>query len=157
MKFRSAAAGVLAALFSALTATAVSAEPVNIRIQWSVTPAHMTPLIPLAPEGIYKHYGKSYTVEPIRMRGSGPALQALAAGEIDFGGMSIQALTLGVKRARLDLQVIAQVMSSGVEGWATSEFYVRDDSPIRTFKDMKGKIAAGRSTLRSEPWRRART
>ena len=33
-----------------------AAEPVEIRIQWSVTPAHMTPLIPHAPKGVYRHW-----------------------------------------------------------------------------------------------------
>ena len=73
-----------------------------------MTPPHITPLIPHAPKGVYRHWGKSYVVKPIRMRGSGPALQAVAAGEIEFGGMSAQALTLGVKRAKLDLRVIAR-------------------------------------------------
>ena len=131
-----------AALIAAVAVNSAAAEPVKIRIQWSVAPAHMTPMIPHAPKGIYRHWGKSYIVEPIRMRGSGPALQAVAAGEIEFGGMSIQALTYGVKRAKLDLSVIAQVMSGGVEGWGASEFYVRADSGINSFKDIKGKIAA---------------
>ena len=117
------------------------AEPVEIRIQWSVTPPHLTPLIPLAPKGVYRHWGKSYVVKPIRMRGSGPALQALAAGEIEFGGMSAQALTLGIKRARLDLRVIAQVMSGGVDGYATSEYHVRKGD-ITTVKGLKGKTIA---------------
>ena len=118
-----------------------AAEPVEIRIQWSVTPAHLTPLIPHAPKGVYRHWGKSYVVKPIRMRGSGPALQALAAGEIEFGGMSAQALTLGIKRARLDLRVIAQVMSGGVDGYATSEYHVRKGD-ITTVKGLKGKTIA---------------
>lgn len=118
-----------------------TAEPVEIRIQWSVTPPHLTPLIPHAPEGVYRHWGKSYVVKPIRMRGSGPALQAVAAGEIEFGGMSAQALTLGVKRARLDLRVIAQVMSGGVEGYATSEYHVRKGG-VTTIQGLKGKTLA---------------
>ena len=134
--------GLIAGSLVAMAAGAVSAEPLKIRIQWSVTPAHMTPLLPHAPKGVYKHWGKSYVMEPTRMRGSGPALQAVAAGEIEFGGMSVQALTLGVKRARLDLTVIAQIMSGGVKGWASSEFMVRDDGAINSFKDVKGKIVA---------------
>ena len=125
----------------ALGSGLAAAEPVEIRIQWSVTPAHMTPLIPHAPKGVYRHWGKSYVVKPIRMRGSGPALQAVAAGEIEFGGISAQALTLGIKRARLDLRVIAQVMSGGVEGYATSEYHVRKGE-ITSLKGLKGKIIA---------------
>ncbi len=135
-------------LFGASVATALTlgaglaaAEPVEIRIQWSVTPAHMTPLIPHAPKGVYRHWGKSYVVKPIRMRGSGPALQAVAAGEIEFGGISAQALTLGIKRAKLDLRVIAQIMSGGVDGYATSEYHVRKGD-ITSIKGLKGKIVA---------------
>ncbi len=134
--------GLTASLLVGLGAGMVSAEPLKIRIQWSVTPAHLTPLIPHAPKNIYKHWGKSYIVEPVRMRGSGPALQAVAAGEIEFGGISVQAMTLGIKRAKLDLRVIAQIMSGGVEGWASSEFYVRKSDKINSFKDVKGRIVA---------------
>lgn len=131
-------AATIAAVTVSLTA---SAEPLKIRIQWSVAPAHLTPLITQAPKEIYKHYGKSYVVEPVRMRGSGPALQGIAAGEIDLGGMSIQALVRGVNRAKLDLKVIAQVMSGGVEGYGSSEFYARSGE-ITKLEDLKGKIIA---------------
>ncbi|MGB0630901.1 MAG: ABC transporter substrate-binding protein, partial [Alphaproteobacteria bacterium] len=123
-----------------LSATAV-AEPVKIKIQWSVAPAHITPLITAAPKDIYKHYGKSYVVEPVRMRGSGPALQGIAANEIHLGGMSIQALARGVTKAKLDLKVIAQVMSGGVEGYGATEFYAREGE-ISKIEDLKGKILA---------------
>lgn len=133
-----ALSAAIAALTVSLTATA---EPVKIRIQWSVAPAHITPMIPLAPKEIYKNYGKTYVVEPVRMRGSGPALQGIAAGELDLGGMSIQALVRGVNRAKLDLRVIAQVMSGGVDGYGSSEFYVRDGE-INKLEDLKGKVIA---------------
>lgn len=133
--------GLVAGLAAAAIAQSASAEPVKIRIQWSVAPAHITPLIPEAPMDIYENYGKTYVVEPVRMRGSGPALQALAAGEIEFGGMSIQALVHGVKRARLDLRVIAQVMSGGVEGYGATGYYAREGE-IKKIEDLKGKVVA---------------
>ena len=133
--------GIAAALAVVSVSLTATAEPVKIRIQWSVAPAHITPLITQAPKEIYKHYGKSYVVEPVRMRGSGPALQGIAAGEIDLGGMSIQALVRGVKRAKLDLKVIAQVMSGGVDGYGSSEFYARSGE-ITKLEDLKGKVIA---------------
>lgn len=133
----SLAAGMAAVALSA----GASAEPLKIRIQWSVAPAHITPLITQAPKEIYKHYGKSYVVVPLRMRGSGPALQGIAASELDLGGMSIQALVHGVKRAKLDLKVIAQVMSGGVKGYGATEFYARKGE-ITKLEDLKGKIIA---------------
>lgn len=138
MSYKSMTTGVCAIALAATFTYSATAEPVKIRIQYSVAPAHITPLIPEMPKGVYRHFGKSYVVEPIRMRGSGPALQALAAGEIEFGGMSAQALTLGVKRARLDLRVIAQVMSGGIDGYASSEYHVRKGD-ITSIKALKGK------------------
>ncbi|MEK9644827.1 MAG: ABC transporter substrate-binding protein [Alphaproteobacteria bacterium] len=141
MSFRKTLIGLSVAAATALTAGAATAEPVKIRIQWSVAPAHITPLIPGAPKDIYKNWGKSYVVEAVRMRGSGPALQALAAGELELGGMSIQALVHGVKRAKLDLTVIAQVMSGGVEGYGATGFYSRAGE-VNKIEDLKGKVLA---------------
>jgi sulfonate transport system substrate-binding protein len=133
--------GLVIALAAATASLTATAEPLKIRIQWSVAPAHITPMIPLAPKEIYTNYGKSYVVEPVRMSGSGPALQGIAAGELDLGGMSIQALVRGVNRAKLDLKVIAQVMSGGVDGYSSSEFYAREGE-ITKLEDLKGKIIA---------------
>jgi NitT/TauT family transport system substrate-binding protein len=118
-----------------------SAEPTKIRISWAVAPAHLTPLIPHAPAGVYRHYGKSYVVEPIHIAGSGPALQALAAGELQMGGLSAQALVLGATRAKLDLRVVAELMSQGVKGYPSSEYYARKGE-IKSPADLKGKIFA---------------
>jgi NitT/TauT family transport system substrate-binding protein len=136
--------GVLMAAAVAAAAFGVApgaAEPVKIRISWAVAPAHLTPLIPHAPAGVYRHYGKSYVVEPMLIAGSGPALQALAAGELQMGGLSAQALVLGATRAKLDLRVVAQLMSQGVKGYPSSEYYSRKGE-IKSPADLKGKTFA---------------
>ena len=69
-----------AALVAAVAATGAQAEPLKIRLHWAQTPGHWAPLIPLFPKSVEIHYGKSYVLEPLFMRGSGPAMQALAAG-----------------------------------------------------------------------------
>jgi NitT/TauT family transport system substrate-binding protein len=130
-----------AALAMSVSAVAgASAEPLKLRIHWAVAPAHLTPLLPLN-TSMYKHYGKTYVIEPLNMEGSGPALQALAAGEVDITGLSAQALVLGVTRANLDLRVIAQLMSQGVHGYGDNSFWVRKGE-VKSVKDLKGKIAA---------------
>ncbi len=133
------ASAICAAVLAA--ATSVKAAVLDIKIQWSVAPAHITPLLPLAPQGVYRHYGKSYTISPQRMRGSGAALQAIAANELHLGGISPEALALAVTRANLDVVSIAQVMSGGVPGYGASEFYGRSDG-VKSFKDVKGKVVA---------------
>lgn len=125
----------------ALTMVQAHAQPVKIRISWAAVPAHLTPLIPHAPQGVYRHYGKSYVVEVTRMAGSGPALQALAAGELQLAGIGPQALVLGVSRAKLELRAVAQLMSQGVKGYPHTKFYARAGE-IKSVDDLKGKIIA---------------
>lgn len=125
----------------AILGAAAQAAPVEIKVHFSVAPAHLTPLIPHAPAGIYKHYGKSYTISPQRMKGSGPALQAIAAGEIQLGGVSPESLALGVKQGNLKLVAIGQLMSGGVPGYGATEFFVKKGT-AKSFKDLKGKVIA---------------
>ena len=131
--------------FGALLAAAIviagdpgSAEPIKIHIGWANVSTHLTSIVAAAPKEIYRQWGQSYVVEPVFIAGSGPALTALAANEIQLGGMSSQALVLAVTEAKLDLNVIGQQVSGGVEGYATTEYWARDD--IQKIEDLKGKI-----------------
>lgn len=115
-----------------------AADPVNIRIGWSTMPGHMIPVLYLKPE-ILKHYGTSYTVEPVRFRGSSPQITAMAAGEIDMGAFGALVLALAVNNARQDVKVVADIIQDGIEGNHTETFMVRADSGIETVEDIKGK------------------
>jgi NitT/TauT family transport system substrate-binding protein len=127
-------------LLTAVVAAGAQAEPVKLRMQYGSATGQFVPVIPLAPKEIYRHYGKSYVVEPIFMAGSGPALTALAAGEIDVGGQSPQGLANAVTEGKLDLRAFAQVLSSDMPGWNETRFWAKD--PIRVPADLKGKIIA---------------
>ena len=115
------------------------AQPTKIRIQWVDAPGHTTPLIPEAPKEIYRHYGKSYVVETIFLAGSGPALTALAANEVDLAGLSAQAIALAVSEAKLDIRDIGQQLSSDVPGYAGASFWVRKGE-IAKIEELKGKV-----------------
>ena len=127
-----------AALALALNFGAVSAEPLNIRIAWATAPGHITPMIPNVPKEVYRHYGKTYTVEPKFIAGSGPSLTALAAGEIELGGLSPQSVVLGLAEAKVELRAIAQLLSSDIEGYGANGFWVRKDE-IQRIEDLRGK------------------
>ncbi|MGV6876491.1 ABC transporter substrate-binding protein [Pseudochelatococcus sp. B33] len=114
------------------------AQPVNIRIGWSTMPGHLIPVLYSKPD-ILKHYGTSYTVEPIRFRGSSPQISAMAAGEIDMGAFGALVLALAVNNARQDVKVVADIIQDGVEGRHSETFMVRADSGIEKIEDMKGK------------------
>ena len=67
MKFLRSAA--LAALLLALCAPA-KADPLKIRTDWNIIPGQFAPLIPTVPHyapDVYRHYGKSYVVEPLHL------------------------------------------------------------------------------------------
>jgi len=128
-----------AALLTAAAGTALAADPVKIRIGWSTHPTHLAPIMTMKTD-IYKHYGKSYVVEPVRMRGSGPMLTALAAGEVEIAGFSYQAFALGVINAKIDVRVIADVIASR-EPYRDNGFWAHKGE-IKKITDLKGKNIA---------------
>jgi NitT/TauT family transport system substrate-binding protein len=134
---------ILAAMAVTLALSfAATAQPVKLRIQWSATPGHHTPLMPVLPKygpDVFKHYGKSYVVEPVFMGGGGAALTALGANEVDLASINPQAFVLGLERAKLDIKAIGQQLSEGVPGYHGSSFWVRADE-VKTPADLRGKV-----------------
>lgn len=139
----SAAAAVLAGALAVLSAApAQSAEPVTIRIAWSTTPTEMIPLL-FEKKDILKHYGKSYIAEPVRVRGSGPQITAMASGSLEVGALSPVTFVRAIQAAKLDdLKLVADSGRDGHEDYFSSEYVVLPDSPIKTVKDLKGKVLA---------------
>jgi sulfonate transport system substrate-binding protein len=134
---------VMAATALALAAASPArAEPLNIRAGWAVVPAQLTSIL-FENKGILKHYGKSYTFEPIHFRGSAPQITALAAGEIDIAAFAFSTFGLAIQNAKMaDIRVIADLYQDGIPGYYTSQYVVRADSPIKTIEDLKGKVLA---------------
>ena len=54
----------IAAAISVVLAGHVSAEPVKIRAGWVVAPASLIPVL-FAKQGLARHQGKSYVLEPV--------------------------------------------------------------------------------------------
>ena len=129
---------VLVGLALALPA---AAEPLKLRISWSTTPSHITPLLPEIPKEVYKHWGQSYVVEPIFIAGSGPMLTALAAGETEIAGHGYQSFALSVINAKLENRAFVGLFASKPPN-ADNGFWVHADGPIKKVEDLKGKRAA---------------
>lgn len=124
------------------SATAANSEPLKIRIGWVVTPAQLTPVL-FQKKDILKHYGKSYTVDAIRFRGSSPQITALAAGELDIAALAFSSFALAVENANMkDLRAIADVFQDGANGHYSSEYFVNGDSSVKRVEDLKGKRVA---------------
>jgi len=139
----------IAALLAALVSGAATAqaEPLKLRVQWPVAPGYVTPMIPLVPKEVYRHYGQSYVVEPVFIAGSSQALTAFAANELELPGFTPQALSFAVLEAKLDVRAIGQWLATDVPGYGKSYFWVHKDE-IKKVEDLRGKVVAvnGRGT-----------
>jgi NitT/TauT family transport system substrate-binding protein len=138
-QFGGLALGGLAALAAK---PAFGADPVKIRIAWSVTPAQLAPIMGM-PQGVAKHMGKSYTLEPMRVPGSGATLTALGANELDVAPMTFIQLGPAIQNAGMtDLRIVGDEFRDGFEDYNTNEYMVLKDSPIKEVKDLRGKVFA---------------
>jgi sulfonate transport system substrate-binding protein len=126
------------ALCAAAAASSAFAEPVKIRIGWSTMPGHLIPVLYSKPD-ILKHYGASYTVEPVLFRGSSPQITAMAAEEIDMAAFAPAVLALAATNARLDVKVVADIIQDGVGDSHSETFLVKADSGLSKAVDLKGK------------------
>ena len=127
------------ALLATVTAGPVHADPLKIRIQYA-TVGQFVPLIPVAPKELYKHYGKSYVVEPVFMAGAGPALTAFAAKDLDLAALNPQSLGNAVATGQLNAVGIVSVLTTDVKGYKGGEYWCQD--PIKKIEDIRGKTIA---------------
>jgi sulfonate transport system substrate-binding protein len=119
-----------------------SADPVKIRVAWVVPVANWASIMFEKP-GLATHAGKSYTLETVRFQGTPPMITALANGELEIADLGFSSFTLAVENAGMnDLMVIADEFQDGVPGYHTGEYLVHKDSPIKSVKDLKGKVIA---------------
>jgi sulfonate transport system substrate-binding protein len=140
-----AAAIASAILFAGAAPALAASEPLVIRVGWAETPGHLAPLVAeLAkrhPE-IMPNDGKVYDFEPVRFPGSTPQIQALAIKQLEVAAFSDSAFALAITNAHLDVQIVADVIQTGHEGYFPGEYVVARDGPIKTIADVKGKRVA---------------
>ncbi len=136
------------ALFAGLGGVASgarAAEPLVIREAWAAIPGQLFPIL-MMEKSVLRHYGKSYVVDAVHMRGSGPQTTALAAGQLQFALFAPAAFALAVQNAHLtDLRVIGEATRDGYKDYYSRQFAVLPDSPFHSIKDLKGKVIGDNS------------
>ncbi|MBI3092374.1 MAG: ABC transporter substrate-binding protein [Candidatus Tectomicrobia bacterium] len=120
---------------------AAAAEPVNLRVAYINAVGQLTPLI-YELKGVLKHHGASYTVTSLQFQGTSPQIAAMAAGQLEVANLAFSSFANTVLNARLPIRIIADTARDGVEGHTSQTWYVPQDSPIKTVRDLKGKTVA---------------
>lgn len=120
-------------LLGALANPALAEDPVTIRFltsQGSISPHELAYEL-----GYYKDLG--ITLENVGYAQGGPAsLFALAAGSVDLGSAATAAVVNSIAGGN---DFVAAYPSNGISDGVQSHFYVLEDSPIKSIKDIAGK------------------
>ena len=133
---------ITAALVLALWGGVVWSEPLKIRVAFVVPVANWSTILFEKP-GLAQHMGKSYTFEAVHFQGTPPMITALANNELEIADLAFASLGFAVENAGMDdVRIIADEFQDGVEGYYTDEFFVLKDGPVKTVKDLKGKVLA---------------
>jgi sulfonate transport system substrate-binding protein len=136
---------VAAALLVLGTASSAKAEPWKIRVGWATTPTHLQPIIDELQRrhgDLFHHFGKSYTAQGVRFRGSTPQITALATNELEIAAFGPEALALAVNNAKIDARIIADVFQDGAPGYSSVTYVVGKDSAVKKVEDLRGKTVA---------------
>jgi ABC-type nitrate/sulfonate/bicarbonate transport system substrate-binding protein len=128
-----AAAWAICALLGATPATAQQ----TIRVGWTI-PAEESKYWMMKRPAEFPDIGKTYNIEWVQFQGTAPMTQALAAGALDCATQSPLALAQGAVNGNLRAYIVAQHVFEKPGGFSVY-WAVKDDSPIKTIADLKGK------------------
>ncbi|MGC2087572.1 MAG: PhnD/SsuA/transferrin family substrate-binding protein, partial [Bradyrhizobium sp.] len=125
----------------AIAAIAASVGPSlaqqTIRVGWTI-PAEESKYWMMKRPAEFPDIGKAYNIEWTQFQGTAPMTQALAAGALDCATQAPLSLANGVKGGNLKAYIVAQHVFEKPGGFSVY-WAVKDDSPIKTIADLKGK------------------
>ena len=121
------------------------AEPLQIRGAW-VAPIANWSSIWLQKKDLAVHFGQSYVFAPTRYAGTPPMITAIANNELEIGNLAFSTLPIAIGNAGMDdIRVISDDFQDGVADYASNDFEVLTDGPIKKIEDLKGKVLATNS------------
>jgi ABC-type nitrate/sulfonate/bicarbonate transport system substrate-binding protein len=121
---------------SSLLATPLLAQE-TIRVGWTI-PAEESKYWMMRRPQEFQNLGKTYKIEWVQFQGTAPMVQAMIAGALDCSTQGVLSLAQGAAQANLQAYIIAQHV--GEKPGSFSVYWaVKEDSPIKTVADMKGK------------------
>ena len=130
---------VVAALLaaSACVSVARAQEIPTIRVGWTI-PAEEAKYWMMRRPDRFPNLGKTYKIEWSQFQGTSPMSQALAASALDCATQGVLPIAQGMVSNSFSVYIVAQHV--GEKPGSFSVYWaVKDDSPIKTVADLKGK------------------
>jgi ABC-type nitrate/sulfonate/bicarbonate transport system substrate-binding protein len=127
---------VLAVAGCALASSLAAAQE-TIRVGWTIPAEEAKYWMMRRPEQ-FAQLGKTYKIEWTQFQGTAPMVQAMVAGALDCSTQAPLSLANGVLQGDLHAYIVAQHVGER-PGSFSVYWAVKDDSPIKTVADMKGK------------------
>jgi ABC-type nitrate/sulfonate/bicarbonate transport system substrate-binding protein len=122
---------------SAFVSVAKAQDVPTIRVGWTIPAEESKYWMMRRPEK-FPNLGKGYKVEWSQFQGTTPMAQALAAGALDCATQGVLPIAQGMVSNSFSVYVVAQHV--GEKPGSFSVYWaVKDDSPIKTVADLKGK------------------
>ena len=128
---------VVGAALLACACVSVAKAQDTIRVGWTI-PAEEAKYWMMRRPDKFPNLGKGYKIEWSQFQGTSPMTQALAAGALDCATQGVLSLANGVTGGNLKAYIVAQHVSEK-PGSFSVYWAVKDDSPIKTIADLKGK------------------
>jgi ABC-type nitrate/sulfonate/bicarbonate transport system substrate-binding protein len=113
-----------------------SAEPVTLHVGVGAAAEEQLWLMHAKP-AVTPGQGKSYTLDVTRFPGNDKRFQAFEAGALDFMTASANSAILAASEGA-QFRIVASLSRESKKGFATT-YFVLNDSPIKSIKDLKGK------------------
>jgi ABC-type nitrate/sulfonate/bicarbonate transport system substrate-binding protein len=122
---------------SAFASAAKAQDVPTIRVGWTIPAEESKYWMMRRPEK-FPNLGKGYKIEWSQFQGTSPMSQALAAGALDCATQGVLPIAQGVVSNSFSVYIVAQHV--GEKPGSFSVYWaVKDDSPIKTVADLKGK------------------
>jgi ABC-type nitrate/sulfonate/bicarbonate transport system substrate-binding protein len=121
----------------AVSATAFAQSIPTIRVGWTIPAEEAKYWMMKRPEK-FPNLGKTYKIEWSQFQGTSPMSAALQANALDCATQGVLPIAQGMATGNLNVYVVAQHVGER-PGSFSVYWAVKDDSPIKTVADLKGK------------------
>lgn len=110
----------------------------TLRVGWTIPGEEAKYLMAKRPE-LFPNLGKAYQIQWTQFQGTSPMVQAMRAKVLDCATMAPMSLANGAIESGLKAYIVAQHVHSDA-GHFSVYWAVKEDSPIKTAADLKGKV-----------------